>query len=104
VQGLLVGDRTLKSHEIYTLIKSTGMEKLGSALAIQFLTNVLPPIFSAPIGSQIIARTAADAGISEVSQEAYRYLIVYCGLSTIFSSFLLLMARGKITWRVFHKV
>jgi hypothetical protein len=80
------------------------MEKLGSAVSIQFLMNVIPPIFAAPIGSQIIARTAADAGVSEVSREAYKYLIVFCALISFFSSLLLVPVRLTLSRRLIAKV
>lgn len=36
-----------------TSAKIVGMERLGSAAAIQFLMNVIPPIFAAPIGARV---------------------------------------------------
>ena len=36
-----------------TSARIVGMEKLGSAAAIQFLMNVIPPIFAAPIGARV---------------------------------------------------
>ncbi|PCH39754.1 MFS general substrate transporter [Wolfiporia cocos MD-104 SS10] len=87
-----------------TTAKIVGMEKLGSAVAIQFLMNVIPPIFAVPIGSRIIADTAAMYGVSEQSQEAYRYLIVWCALVPIVASWLLVPVRLQFSKKLFVKV
>lgn len=82
------------------------MEKFGSAVALQFLMNVIPPIFSAPIGSQIISRTISASGgkISLDSAEAYKYLIVFCALASMISSLFLVPVRLGFSRKVFAKV
>ncbi|KAF9071303.1 hypothetical protein BDP27DRAFT_1502831 [Rhodocollybia butyracea] len=84
--------------------KIVGVEKLGSAVAIQFLTNVLPAIFAGPIGSQIIAASAANAGISIDNVAAYRFLIVCAGLVSIVSSLILVQVRLGFSRKLLEKV
>ncbi|KAF9071293.1 major facilitator superfamily domain-containing protein [Rhodocollybia butyracea] len=84
--------------------KIVGLEKLGSAVAIQFLTNVLPPIFAAPIGSQIIAATARSAGVTIDNVEAYKFLIVWAGLVPMVSSLILVPVRLGFSRKLFEKV
>jgi len=87
-----------------TTAKIVGMEKLGSAVAIQFLANVIPPIFAVPIGSRIIADTAAKYGVSEESGKAYRFLIVWCALVPVFASLLLVPVRLQFSRKLWVKV
>ncbi|KAF9071305.1 major facilitator superfamily domain-containing protein [Rhodocollybia butyracea] len=84
--------------------KIVGLEKLGSAVALQFLTNVLPAIFAAPIGSQIIAATAANAGISIDDVEAYKFLIVWAGLASVVSSLILVPVRLGFSTKLLERV
>ncbi|KZT09318.1 MFS general substrate transporter [Laetiporus sulphureus 93-53] len=87
-----------------TTAKIVGMQKLGSAVAIQFLMNVIPPIFAVPIGSRIIADTAAMYGIGVDTGRAYRYLIVWCALVPIVAAALLLPVRLMFSKKLFVKV
>ncbi|GBE89506.1 major facilitator superfamily domain-containing protein [Sparassis latifolia] len=87
-----------------TAAKIVGMEKLGSAAAIQFLMNVIPPIFAVPIGSKIISDTAASMGVSADSGDAYRYLIVWCALMPIASALVLVPVRLVFSKRLLAKV
>ncbi|KAF9061494.1 major facilitator superfamily domain-containing protein [Rhodocollybia butyracea] len=84
--------------------KIVGVEKLGSAVAIQFLTNVLPAIFAGPIGSQIIVASAANAGISIDNVAAYRFLTVCAGLVSIVSSLILVQVRLGFSRKLLEKV
>ncbi|CCM05470.1 uncharacterized protein FIBRA_07691 [Fibroporia radiculosa] len=81
-----------------------GMEKLGSAVAIQFLMNVIPPIFAVPIGSRIIASTASSSRFAENPRAAYRYLIIWCFLASIVASILLIPVRMGFSKRILAKV
>ncbi|EPT01309.1 hypothetical protein FOMPIDRAFT_1120752 [Fomitopsis schrenkii] len=87
-----------------TSAKIVGMERLGSAAAIQFLMNVIPPIFAAPIGARIIAGTANNTGVSQDSRDAYKYLIVFCALTPIVASLLLVPARLHFSKKLLAKV
>lgn len=80
------------------------MEKLGSAVAIQFLMNIIPPIFAVPIGSRLIAETAAMYQIPEESGKAYRFLIIWCALVPILAATLLVPVRLRFSKRLWVKV
>ncbi|CCL98419.1 uncharacterized protein FIBRA_00416 [Fibroporia radiculosa] len=87
-----------------TTAKIVGMEKLGSAVAIQFLTNVIPPIFAVPIGSRIISSTARMYGIGQETGEAYRFLIVYSAVIPVCAAMLLVPVRLRFSRRLWAKV
>ncbi|KAH9924765.1 major facilitator superfamily domain-containing protein [Fomitopsis serialis] len=87
-----------------TSAKIVGMERLGSAAAIQFLMNVIPPMFASPIGARIIAGTSSANGISQDSREAYKYLIVFCALAPMVASLLLVPVRLHFSKKLFAKV
>lgn len=53
-----------------TSAKIVGMERLGSAAAIQFLMNVIPPIFAAPIGARVSLLSQRSS--SDTHSPAYR--------------------------------
>ncbi|KAH9934336.1 major facilitator superfamily domain-containing protein [Fomitopsis serialis] len=84
--------------------KIVGLEKLGTAVAVQFLAVVIPPIFTVPIGSRIIGATAAHLDVSQESREAYKYLIVYSFLISTVSSLFLLPVRLRFSKRLIAKV
>lgn len=86
------------------LLSPLGMEKLGSAVAIQFLMNVIPPIFAVPVGSRIIADTASKYGIREDSGRAYRFLIIWCALVPVLASLLLVPIRLRFSRKLWDKV
>ncbi|OSX59972.1 hypothetical protein POSPLADRAFT_1059268 [Postia placenta MAD-698-R-SB12] len=92
------------SLAVPTTAKIVGMEKLGSAVAIQFLMNVIPPIFAVPIGSRLIAETAAMYQIPEESGKAYRFLIIWCALVPILAATLLVLVRLRFSKRLWVKV
>jgi hypothetical protein len=75
------------------------MERLGSALAIQFLMNVLPPTFATPIGSKII-----EAGGGLADRAAFRWVIVWVGLMSIVAAACLIPVRLALTRRLLVKV
>ncbi|KAH9839860.1 major facilitator superfamily domain-containing protein [Rhodofomes roseus] len=87
-----------------TSAKIVGMERLGSAAAIQFLMNVIPPIFAAPIGARIISGTSSSAGVFQDSREAYKYVIVFCALTPIVASLLLVPVRLHFSKKLLAKV
>ncbi|KAH9831426.1 major facilitator superfamily domain-containing protein [Rhodofomes roseus] len=82
--------------------KIIGMERLGSAVAIQYLMNVIPPIFASPIGARLIS--ALQSGVSEESREAYRYLIVFSALTSVVASLLLVPVRLRYSRQLIAKV
>ena len=83
------------------------MQKLGSAISIQFLVNVIPPIFAAPIGSKIISLTLSSATSSDpkaAGAEAYRGLIIFCALAPIVAGLFLVPVRVRFSTKVWAKV
>jgi MFS family permease len=87
-----------------TAAKIVGIPKLGSAVSIGFLVNVLPPIFAAPIGSMIIARTASNDDISTNSPRSYLGLIIFCALTPIVASLFLVPVRLRFSKKLLAKV
>ncbi|KZT63571.1 MFS general substrate transporter [Daedalea quercina L-15889] len=85
-------------------VKIVGMEKLGTAVAVQFLAVAVPPIFTVPLGSRIIAAGAAHYGVSEESQEAYRFLVVWTFLIATVSSACLVPVRMRFSREWIAKV
>lgn len=80
------------------------MERMGTAVALQFLAVVIPPVFTVPIGSRIVDDTVAHYGVSPNSREAYRYLIVYSTLISIVAAAMLLPVRARFSRKLLAKV
>jgi len=87
-----------------TAAKIVGLQKLSAAVSIGFLVNVIPPIFAAPIGSMIIARTASNANISQNSPGAYGGLIVFCAITPIVAALFLVPVRLRFSRKLLAKV
>ncbi|OSX58815.1 hypothetical protein POSPLADRAFT_1035912 [Postia placenta MAD-698-R-SB12] len=84
--------------------KIVGLPRLGSAVALQFLMNVIPPVFAVPIGSRIINATAASHHVAEESRTAYKYLIVFTFLVPVIASFMLIPVRLGFSKKLMVKV
>jgi hypothetical protein len=90
------------------------MQKLGSAISIQFLVNVIPPIFAAPIGSKIISLTLTTTSLNSnsgpkaegpgVGAEAYMGLIIFCALAPIVAALFLVPVSARFSMMVWAKV
>ena len=53
---------------------------------------------------QIIAGTSRSMGVSQDSREAYKYLIVFCALTPIVASLLLVPVRLHFSKKLLAKV
>ena len=53
---------------------------------------------------QIIAGTSSSLGVSQDSREAYKYLIVFCALTPIVASLLLVPVRLHFSKKLLAKV
>lgn len=81
-----------------------GRQRLGSALSFNFLMNVIPPIFASAIGSGLVQGTANMLGVEQTDPDAYRYLIVWCGLVYMVSALLLVGVRFMLGPKLFIKL
>ena len=73
-----------------------GLKRLGSAVSINFLAIVIPPIFATSIGSKMVDQTIRDGGADRGTPESYRFVIIWEALAFIFAGMLLFYVR----WRV----
>jgi hypothetical protein len=78
-------------HPSQLMTPYLGFEKLGSAVAIQFLMNILPPTFAVPVGAKIIATRG-----SVEDSDAYRYVTVFCGIVAVAAALLLIPVRIRM--------
>jgi hypothetical protein len=83
-----------------TSAKIVGMERLGSAVSLQFLASVVPPIISTPIGSAIIDATASGMHVKRESKEGYRYMVVFCLGVTVAAAVMLVPLRLQFSKRL----
>jgi MFS family permease len=82
-----------------------GMERLGSAVSINYLMNVIPPIFASSIGTAINDAHARKLGISAINDaSAFQYLIVWAGLSYMVPALLVVIVRLMLDRRVFVRL
>lgn len=86
------------------LLMSPGIERLGTAVALQFLAVVVPPVFTVPIGSKIVTDTVMNSHVNPNSREAYRYLIVWSTLISIVAAAWLIPVRLNFSKKLMAKV
>ncbi|PWN91053.1 MFS general substrate transporter [Acaromyces ingoldii] len=78
-------------------MRIVGLHKLGSALAIQFLMAVLPPIFILPIADAIRTDTIRSLDLADgQNRRSWIYVIVFSGLCSMLASLLLVPVRLRI--------
>ena len=100
----IVGKQFLLLPESDTEMRSSGIERLGTAVALQFLAVVVPPIFTVPIGSKIVTDTVMNDHVNPNSREAYRYLIVWSTLISIVAAAWLIPVRLNFSKKLMAKV
>lgn len=81
-----------------------GLPRLGSAVSINFLMNVIPPIFSSSIGTAFINHTSKMLNISPHDPVAFRYLIIWSGLAYMVPALMLLVVRFMMDPKLIKKV
>jgi hypothetical protein len=67
---------------------STGVQKLGSAVALQFMLMIIPPTFSFAIDFRIV-----DANGGIVHKDAYQDLVIFCGIMGMAAALALIPVR-----------
>ncbi len=63
-----------------------GLQKLGSAVALFFLSSGVPPIIGGVIGSSLLERGTESFGVTRNDPRAYRWVILWAGLCSIGAS------------------
>lgn len=81
------------------------MPRLGSALAIQFIMAVLPPIFALPIADAIHTDTVHSLGLPDGNNlRSWRYVTVFSGVCSMVASVLLASVRFRLQSKPFKAV
>lgn len=66
--------------------------------------NVIPPIFSASIGARLNTATAHLLSIGDSTPKAFRYLIVWSGMTYMVSALLIAFVRFMLEKRILVRI